>query len=193
MHILLLLHQLVRQASSISGRIQSLHDASKCLEIEDPTGPSSLVILADCRRNNTQRWTDNSNMWQIAAANGNKCLQIRHAAENDSDEFANDLIEATACKYAGNGGANRFPEGFQRLVFVNHTIVWRGQSKILPANVTSRYCVELEAPFFGSPVYLQHCEEGNPSQLWIFVTDKGKEREQAWEELRFDGSGPLAR
>jgi len=134
-------------------------------------------------------------MWQIAtaagAAGGNKkCLQIRHAAENDSDNFENDGIEAAGCRYAG---ANRFPEGFQRLVFVNHTIVWRGQLRILPANITARYCVEAEAAEFGSAVNLQHCEQGNKLQHWIFVTDRGEERGQSWDESRFDDSGHLAR
>jgi hypothetical protein len=143
-------------------------------------------VLGDCARSTVQRWTDNSNNWQIVAARGDKCLQIRHAAENDSDDFTNDPIEAAGCRYAGGRGANRSPEGFQRLVFVNHTIVWRGQLRVLPANVTARYCVEAEGRGLGSAVNLQHCEAGDKAQHWIFVTDRGEKREQAWDESRFD-------
>jgi hypothetical protein len=90
--------------------------------------------------------------------------------DSASDEFASDPIDVTACRTVRAGDGLVSPDGFQKLVFLDGQIVWRGQSKVLPQEVTERFCVEAHMMGNGSAMalMLQHCVPGKPEQQFRF-------------------------
>src|ERR1700742_916445 len=152
--------------------------AGRCLDVDDATAATSAVVLNDCDvATATQLWRLDVARFQIASSHGNRCLSIHQggAAANDTDsgpdEVLNVPVETTGCKYvtSGRASARGQTEGFQKMVFLNESIVWRGQSKVLPADIGDRYCLEaMASEELGATLVLKHCIEGRKQQHFEF-------------------------
>jgi hypothetical protein len=145
---------------------------SRCLDLDDSRAVVSVVVLNECDPSvQTQLWRVDSSRTQITTLHGNKCLSIHQKTKDGGDDFINELIEATACKYVSSGrsSAKNQPNGFQKLIFANDTIIWRGQSKFLPADIGDRYCLEVvDSEEIGVTVALKYCIAGRQQQHFEF-------------------------
>jgi len=175
MYILFLCLAIVHAAallpSSLVGQIHFPAWNGRCLDFDDINAATSPVVLNECDSSiSTQLWRVDSFRSHITTMNGNKCLSIHENAQN-SDEFINQVIEAAACKYisSGRSSVKGHADGFQKLVFANETIIWRGQSKVLPSELSERYCLEVaDYEEIGVTVVLRHCIAGEPQQHFAF-------------------------
>jgi hypothetical protein len=161
-----------------------------------PCRPSTDLLFG------RQLWREHATIYQISHARDSKCLHIAHADVGDisqDDNFASDKVVASACRYTSRdphptsaismvkswmstlSNKGQFAEGFQRLVFTSGTgsgnILWRGQSRVLPSDPSARYCVEAESLETGAGVVLAHCEDGNETQAWTYIAEKGEKRD----------------
>jgi len=160
------------------------HDA--CLELEDsPHGQFTPLTLNECDSSAaSQHWRLDITKMQIMTSPGTKCLGIhsetKPARTNNNnahvDEFTHRVIEVMPCKYISGGRSQTKgqTDGWQKLVFVNDTIIWRGQSKTLPAEIRDRYCVEvMEWERTGDEyLSLEKCVPGKEQQRFQFEDNK---------------------
>jgi hypothetical protein len=157
--------------TSLIGHLHFPYWPSRCLELDDPNAVSSAVVLNECDTTSvTQLWRLDNARLQITTLKGNKCLTI-HQDGTGVDEPAKSPVEATTCKYitSGRSSAKGQADGYQKLVFLNETIIWRGQSKVLPYDIEDRYCVEVEeSEESGSALALEHCTRDRQQQHFQF-------------------------
>jgi len=159
--------------------------AGRCLDVDDAAAATSAVVLNECdAATTTQLWRVDATRFQIATSHGNRCLSIhQNATDMDADEVLNQPVESTGCKYvtSGRSSAKGQTEGYQKLIFLNESIVWRGQSKHLPADIGDRYCLEAkENEELGATLVLKHCIEGRKQQHFEFEEYKRRLFKGAW-------------
>jgi hypothetical protein len=181
-----------RKESPIIGQFHLPAHGDACLELEDsPRGQYISLSINDCESGSTsQQWRLDPTKMQIMTSPGNKCLGIHsenRSSRSDNnnglvDKFTHRVVEVMPCKYINTGRSSTKgqADGWQKLVFVNDTIIWRGQSKTLPADVRDRYCVEVVEYERTGDEYLslEKCVPGKEQQRFHFEDKDSGERKQ---------------
>jgi hypothetical protein len=148
-----------------------------CLDLDTPYLPTSAVNLSPCLSSSaTQFWHIHPESFQITSYPwGHTCLTITHPEDLLSGEFSQQPILATSCEYVQSrrSSAQGQPDGFQKLVWTNSTLIWRGQSKVLPQAVDLRYCIEVQgSPDATTVLSLEHCVQDKETQQFKFEEDE---------------------
>jgi hypothetical protein len=144
-----------------------------CVDLDTPHLPTSAVNLTPClSSSSTQYWHIHPENFQITSYPwGHTCLTIAHPEDLLSGEFSRQPILATSCEYVQSrrGSAQGQPDGFQKLVWTNSTLTWRGQSKTLPQALDLRYCIEVQgSPDATTVLSLEHCVQDKEEQQFDF-------------------------
>jgi hypothetical protein len=144
-----------------------------CVDLDTPYLPTSAVNLSPCLSSAlTQYWHIHPENFQITSYPwGHTCLTIDHPEDLLSSEFSRQPILARSCEYVKSRrpSANGQPDGFQKLVWMNNTMVWRGQSRILPKATELRYCIEVQSsPDATTVLSLEHCVGDKDEQQFDF-------------------------
>ncbi|KAF2673612.1 hypothetical protein BT63DRAFT_161463 [Microthyrium microscopicum] len=169
--------------TATKGTIKYTPNPHQCLESSNPHSATSTIVLASCSsttpNNKTtiparQLWRIDPDRLTITSSSGKRCVWVQHP-DDTSDEFSNNPVDVTACKTVRLGDGLVSADGFQKLVFLDGTIVWRGQSKTLPQRVEERFCVEASRQVVNGSadegavaLMLQHCVPGKPEQQFRF-------------------------
>jgi len=176
LHHLAILLALLSLSTALLGQFRSPRWSGLCLDIEDAKEKHSPVVLNECDSSvATQYWRIDDKHHTIISKMGKKCLEIHHDGHESDDDFVSQRIEATACVYLNSrrSGVKGQADGYQKLMFANETIIWRGQSKRLPSALTERYCIEaVPSEEYGISLVLEHCKKGKPQQHFQFGADK---------------------
>jgi len=153
-----------------------------CLDLDTPYLPTSAVNLTPCiPLSATQYWHLDLLKLQITSYPwGHTCLTITHPDDPASSLFSQQPVLAKSCEYvqSGRGSAQGQTDGFQKLEWMNGTLIWRGQSKVLPQALNLRYCIEVRgSPDAMTVLSLEHCAKDKSEQGFEF---------QATQPLEFE-------